>query len=150
MSDFELPEQQRVSIKDTSTQSRSIAPNEVGLIIAIIFAVILWNFIGNWEHQDSSARYLLAFYDYTIVEPLKLIPEFYEYCRTLELTPYNNLNWFLAILAICFYLFVLIPFLLKIILNFLEKLNLYNYRWKLFFLPALLYLAFHFTTWLFR
>ncbi|MCX2581792.1 hypothetical protein OQ641_28535, partial [Klebsiella pneumoniae] len=68
MSDFELPEQQRVSIKDTSTQSRSIAPNEVGLIIAIIFAVILWNFIGNWEHQDSSARYLLAFYDYTIVE----------------------------------------------------------------------------------
>ncbi|UUS62515.1 MULTISPECIES: hypothetical protein [unclassified Acinetobacter] len=149
MSEFELPEQTRITIKEQPT-SRPFNPSAAAIVILFILSIVLWNFISNWENQTSSARYLLAFYDYVIVKPLSIIPQFYEYCRTLELTPYNNLNWFMAIVCIGLYLFVFIPFVIKTILNIMKKIKLYDHRWKIFFTPALLYIFFHFSMWLFK
>lgn len=73
MSDFELPDQQRIVIRNTSENKQSSPVEPGGYVILFILglAAYLWNFIDNWQDQQSLARYLLAFYDYSIIEPLR-------------------------------------------------------------------------------
>lgn len=150
MSDFNLENNHTIIREATKNQPRSINPGG-GFIIGVgIFAVILWNFISNWENQTTPAKYLLAFYDYTVIEPLRLIPRFYEYAHHANFTPYNNLNLVLSILVICAYLFVFIPFIIKLLIKVLSVIKLDKYKWQIFFLPGILYVLYFIIHWLFR
>ena len=152
MSDFELPDQQRIVIRNTSENKQSSPVEPGGYVILFILglAAYLWNFIDNWQDQQSLARYLLAFYDYSIIEPLRLIPLVYKYFLDLDLTPFSNLNWFIAILAMGFYSLFFLPLLIATIFNFLRRIKLYDHRWKIFLFPATLYVIFHFVSWLLK
>lgn len=149
MDDYDL-EQNQVYIREKSNKpTRSINPS-LGLIIAaVVLAVVLWNFISNWENQTTIARYLIAFYDYTIVEPLRLIPSIFEYSKNANFTPYNNLNIVITYLLTGAYIFIFIPFIIRLISKFLDKIK-FKYKLTLFFSPAILYLLFQFATWLFK
>lgn len=150
MDDYDL-EQNKIYIREKRKEpARPINPGLGFIIAAIVLAVILWNFISNWENQTTLTRYFLAFYDYTIIEPIRFIPRFFEYAKDANFTPYNNLNIVLVYSLIGAYIFIFIPYVLKLIGILLEKINLKKYKWLIFFTPAILYVLSNFVIWLFK
>jgi len=107
----------KIKYYDKEGNPRGHSEREEGsgfLAVVVLIALIgfgfvwLWEIVSDWRAFSVPYNYVAAFYNYFVLEPLRVFGYIWDWSQNAHLTSYKNMNITLSVLFMFMYLLLVI------------------------------------------